>query len=276
MKRDGLEKLDGKLSSCKSHRTAHYFTVMNMDKQGESSSQTLEPERKKKQLPKVAYYVAGAAVCSPDPSRRAKAILICKGYFATVCLLLHVLIPDQLGLTVGMTLAILPYVRQAQRAANAPQFLNNRNYTKPLRMARSPKPVDLDPVTETQGDHIAVGSSRAQQPLALESSTLQSAEKPMLAANTPIVNSRMEEMYAPELIRSLQFNSAEEDLLYGTAPEEGDDRGEPLSPLFGVQALGIATAIVFTTAGVGILTIANLLDVWSVSLFSSNTFPTTD
>jgi hypothetical protein len=66
--------------------------------------------------------------------------------------------------------------------------------------------------------------------------------------------------------RSREFNDAEEDYHYGRP--EFDEGGAPVghvSPWLGFQALGIATAVVVGSAGLGIFGAAKYLGVSSVS-----------
>ena len=54
-----------------------------------------------------------------------------------------------------------------------------------------------------------------------------------------------------------------------TTPEMEEDRGEPMSGFMAFKALGIATAVVFGSAGLGAFVVAKLLGVDSVSSLSS-------
>jgi len=54
-----------------------------------------------------------------------------------------------------------------------------------------------------------------------------------------------------------------------TLPEVEEERGEPMSGFMAFKALGIATAVVFGSAGLGAFVVAKLLGVDSVRSFSS-------
>jgi len=54
-----------------------------------------------------------------------------------------------------------------------------------------------------------------------------------------------------------------------TMPEVEEERGEPMSGFMAFKALGIATAVVFGSAGLGAFVVAKLLGVDSVSSLSS-------
>ena len=54
-----------------------------------------------------------------------------------------------------------------------------------------------------------------------------------------------------------------------TLPEVGEERGEPMSGFMAFKALGIATAVVFGSAGFGAFVVAKLLGVDSVRSLSS-------
>lgn len=72
---------------------------------------------------------------------------------------------------------------------------------------------------------------------------------------------------SPELAKARSFNDSEENRLYGPDPNV-DEHGEPIepaSPWLGFQALGIATALVGLSAGLGIFGAAKFLGVSSVS-----------
>jgi hypothetical protein len=54
-----------------------------------------------------------------------------------------------------------------------------------------------------------------------------------------------------------------------TTPEMDEERGEPMSGFMAFKALGIATAVVFGSAGLGAFVVAKLLGVDSVCPCSS-------
>lgn len=59
-------------------------------------------------------------------------------------------------------------------------------------------------------------------------------------------------------------NSSEMPLVEDTMEPEPEDRGEPMSGFMAFKALGIATAVVFGSAGLGAFVVAKLLGVDSV------------
>lgn len=128
-----------------------------------------------KKLPRVALYVAGATF----------------------------------AITAGLTLLVLPYVRQAARMTAAPQFLSNRHL---LRKDAS----SLGPSQRETTDHAT--------------------------------------------LRAKGFNDREERSLYGSLEGEHD----PVSPWLGAQALAVATAVVFGSAGLGAWAVAKMLGVKNV------------
>ncbi|KAK4683827.1 hypothetical protein P7C73_g6391, partial [Tremellales sp. Uapishka_1] len=140
---------------------------MDLVKTGESSKSTaVVPEKKKKQIPRVAFYVLGAAG----------------------------------AVSIGLTVLVIPFIRQAAKLSNPTQFLSHAHTYKaaaPRALARSPELEDLH-------------------------------------------------------VRWSRFNEREERLLYGSPSDEGTRKEESLSALTGFKALGIATALVLGSAGLGI------------------------
>jgi hypothetical protein len=67
--------------------------------------------------------------------------------------------------------------------------------------------------------------------------------------------------------RSRGFNDREERELYGSQSEDGE--AQPVGGLMGLQALGIATALVFGSAGLGAWVVSKLLGVKNVIVNSS-------
>lgn len=138
----------------------------------------------------------------------------------------------------GLTLLVVPYVRQAAKIQAPPQFLSHTNKARPPRL-----PSRLPASTA------AVESS---------GSTSTSTEAPAEPA-------AVEE--DPALVQARLFNDREEALLYGpTATDEHGEPVEPVSPWLGFQALGIATALVGLSAGLGIFGAAKYLGVNSVRI----------
>lgn len=163
---------------------------------------------KPRKIPKVAVYVAGAAVSrSPIALRRSE--LMCVVQFA---------------LSTGLTLLILPFVRQAARLnASSTQFLSNRHLlrepTAPPISSRIPRPDPSLSEVKAETEDPAVRSSRG-------------------------------------------FNDREEKELYGAPLQEGEE--QPIGGLMGLQALGIATAVVFGTAGLGAWAVGKMMGVRDV------------
>lgn len=58
------------------------------------------------------------------------------------------------------------------------------------------------------------------------------------------------------------FNDREEKELYGAPLQEGEE--QPIGGLMGLQALGIATAVVFGTAGLGAWAVGKMMGVRDV------------
>jgi hypothetical protein len=58
------------------------------------------------------------------------------------------------------------------------------------------------------------------------------------------------------------FNDREEKELYGAPLQEGEE--QPIGGLMGIQALGIATAVVFGTAGLGAWVVGKMMGVGDV------------
>jgi hypothetical protein len=130
----------------------------------------------------------------------------------------------QFALSTGLTLLILPFVRQAVRLnASSTQFLSNRNLlrepTVPPISSRIPRPDTSLPEVKVEAEDPAVRSSRG-------------------------------------------FNDREEKELYGAPLQEGEE--QPIGGLMGIQALGIATAVVFGTAGLGAWVVGKMMGVGDV------------
>lgn len=183
-----------------------------------------------KKIPKVAVYVAGAAVSSQ--TRRSITnphSAHWRRYSST---------PDQqFAVTTGLTLLVLPFVRQAARMNSAPTFLSNRNM---LRTPPSPSAPLAGPAEITH--KAATGTTGPTGPTV---DTVDSIETVSHADKA--------------------FNDTEEISLYGAL--EGNHH-DPVSPWLGAQALGVATLLVFGSAGLGAWGVAKALGVESVRILN--------
>ncbi|WWC71797.1 uncharacterized protein I206_105756 [Kwoniella pini CBS 10737] len=189
------------------------------------------PDSKKKKIPIVAVYVAGAAF----------------------------------AITTGLTVLIIPYVRQAAKLQNRIQFLSHRSQAvldARLRIPRAALPA-LSSNHPSQS-HTSARSSSNPPP---SFSSIQST--PISISETNTSNHQAED---PSLLQSRSFNASEEKSLYGGSltPEDGEAGShEPVSGLLGFQALTIATALVFGSAGLGAFVVAKLMGVKDMTEFSS-------
>ncbi|WVQ72958.1 hypothetical protein IAR50_002520 [Cryptococcus sp. DSM 104548] len=174
------------------------------------------PEKKKRQIPKVAFYVAGSAFV----------------------------------MTIGLTAMVIPYVRQAAKSMNRPEFMSNRNL--PILNSRQFPSISPSPISSS-------GSAPGK------ASALPAYSHPTFAAEMPVSE---EEVLREEVARSRLFNAREEKALFGSSlmtmkedggaagKGQGDGEGEKEGDnmegaLLGAKAFGIATAIVFGCAGLG-------------------------
>ncbi|ODO10329.1 hypothetical protein I350_02558 [Cryptococcus amylolentus CBS 6273] len=190
-------------------------------------------EKKKRQIPKVAFYVAGSAFV----------------------------------MTIGLTAMVIPYVRQAARSINRPEFMSNRHM--PILASRKyPSPL----VPPLASDAVSSLTS-ASAPLGgkAKASALPAYSHPTFAAEMPISE---EDILREEAAKSRLFNAREERALFGgslmlqkkdgSALGEGEEEGEGgeggeggkegdnmEGALLGAKAFGIATGIVFGCAGLG-------------------------
>ncbi|WWD19446.1 hypothetical protein CI109_103906 [Kwoniella shandongensis] len=172
----------------------------------------------KKKIPKVAVYVAGAAF----------------------------------AVTTGLTLLVLPFVKQAAKMQNPTQFMSHRN----MAVLNSRSRLSEAATTTTDPSSPLAGPSRIASSAANDQLSRGSMPAPIVS---------------PELLRDRNFNDREERSLYGAtlSPNaEGDDHG-PTSALLGFKALGIATAMVFGSAGLGALIVAKVMGVEDMSEFTS-------
>ncbi|KAK6909663.1 hypothetical protein I203_103684 [Kwoniella mangroviensis CBS 8507] len=177
---------------------------------------------KKKKIPKVAGYVAGAAF----------------------------------AITTGLTLLVMPYVRQAAKQVNATQFLSHQSQAILNSRTRIPR-IALPAATNAVESNSLSSSSSSSTHLTASSSF----------STIPTISSD------PSLIAARSFNAREEKYFYGSSliPMEGEEgfSNEPVSGLLGFQALGIATAFVFGSAGLGAFIVAKLMGVKNMTEFST-------
>ncbi|WRT70439.1 uncharacterized protein IL334_007437 [Kwoniella shivajii] len=193
---------------------------------------------KKKKIPKVAGYVAGAAF----------------------------------AITTGLTILIIPYVRQAAKLQNTTQFLSHRNLSLLDARTKVPRAALLAPISTP--NTVTVRSNTGTKPSTVSSSNA----KPSSSTSTsPLsihdLSSVSDTPIDPSLLAARSFNAREEKSLYGapltSADGEPSAPQEPVSGFLGFQALGIATALVFGSAGLGALIVAKLLGVQDMAEFSS-------
>ncbi|WVW85924.1 hypothetical protein I302_107962 [Kwoniella bestiolae CBS 10118] len=186
---------------------------------------------KKKKIPKVAGYVAGAAF----------------------------------AITTGLAILVIPYVRQAAKQANATQFLSHQSQAILNQRIRIPR-VAL-PTTSASASSSLSGASTVETPSSLNSAYLASSPS---SSSVPI--STIDHIN-PSLQAARSFNAREEKSLYGSTltPMEGEEgfSTEPVSGFLGFQALGIATALVFGSAGLGAFIVAKIMGVKDMTEFSS-------
>ncbi len=136
-------------------------------------------------------------------------------------------------MTVGLTALIVPYARQALKAATPTvQFMSHRNALR-----------QVEPLPK---------STPAAQPTGARPAV---PEPPS------------------ELEKARTFNAREERHLYGASMAEEQFGGEsaPVGGLLGLQAFAIATGLVFGTAGLGAWGVAKALGVKDVSSCSGTT-----
>ncbi|ODN82477.1 hypothetical protein L198_07699 [Cryptococcus wingfieldii CBS 7118] len=192
-------------------------------------------EKKKRQIPQVAFYVAGSAFV----------------------------------MTIGLTAMVIPYVRQAARSINRPEFMSNRHM--PILASRKyPSPL-LPPSASAPGANSSSTSASAPLGGKAKTSALPAYSHPTFAAEMPISE---KDILREQVAKSRLFNAREEKSLFGgslmlqkkdgSALREGEEEGEAgeggeggkegdnmEGALLGAKAFGIATGIVFGCAGLG-------------------------
>ncbi|KAK8853039.1 hypothetical protein IAR55_003740 [Kwoniella newhampshirensis] len=189
---------------------------------------------RKKKIPKVAVYVAGAAF----------------------------------AVTTGLTLLVLPYVRQAAKMQNPTQFMSHRNLAILSSRKRMPKagPSTVPSLPASSSNMAQTAAGPAVHALSTVDEVRSRSGSSKIHANVLDVAS-----ISTDLLRDRSFNDREERSLYGVTPSsesDGEDHG-PTSALLGFKALGIATALVFGSAGLGALIVAKMMGVGDMSEFTS-------
>lgn len=192
----------------------------------------------------------------------------------------------QFAVTTGLTLLVLPFVKQAAKMNNHVQFLSHRNLARPIAKPLSAMPqaaaatattgapthtpsiptipsgsIHSDPdgraspvpadLSSSQLASLASIGSKRPSPIAGVATTTTTRDSPVLAA-----------------IRDKKFNDDEERSLYGAL--EGEH--EYVSPWLGAQALGLATALVVGSAALGMWGVAKVMGVQSVRLGVSSLY----
>ncbi|AAW44895.2 hypothetical protein CNH00080 [Cryptococcus deneoformans JEC21] len=199
------------------------------------------PEKRRK-IPKVAFYVAGSAF----------------------------------ALTIGMTAMVIPFVRQAAKTMNGPQFMSHRNLEH-LASRRFPSP-SLSPFASSSipPRQVRDSSPPVPPPSALKSA-IPAYSSASISAEIPISEEDIKHLgegskstldpvvqaeESAETIKSRLFNAREEKALYGsslmplssnTASEgEGEGGGDKMEgALLGAKALMFATTLVVGFTGLG-------------------------
>ncbi|WVR00375.1 hypothetical protein IAU59_007518 [Kwoniella sp. CBS 9459] len=203
-------------------------------------------EGKKKKIPKVAVYVAGAAF----------------------------------AITTGLTILVIPYVRQAAKLSNPTQFMSHRSLAQLSARTQVPRPSKSSLPTEISSSRPSSGSNQPSSEVndistaaASTSRNPSSASRSERATATPSGVTVLNENEI--LLQSARaFNAREEKSLYGASltpmdGEEGFDARDPAAGLLGFKALAVATALVWGSAGLGALVVAKLMGVDNMSDFAS-------
>lgn len=171
---------------------------------------------------------------------------------------------------------VIPYVRQAAKTMNGPQFMSHRNLEH-LASRRFPSPSSSystslpTPPSQTRASlQAASPSSALQSSIPSYSSASISAEIPVSEedikhlgeGSQPAAGSVVETKVSPETIKSRLFNAREEKALYGSSlmplssdtasKGEGEGEGDRMEgALLGAKALVIATTLVMGFTGLG-------------------------
>lgn len=131
--------------------------------------------------------------------------------------------------------------------------MSHAHRSRPLRTPRVP--IQAAPLTTAAPAPAAPAPTLAAPPALTSAST-----------STPIATVPQYEPIHPVLEAAREFNDKEEDSLWGpTIVDEEGKEVEPASPFLGIQALGIATALVGGFTALGVWVTAKVLGVSSVS-----------
>ncbi|OXG71406.1 hypothetical protein C348_06724 [Cryptococcus neoformans Gb118] len=197
------------------------------------------PEKRRK-VPKVAFYVAGSAF----------------------------------ALTIGLTAMVIPYVRQAAKTMNGPQFMSHRNLEH-LASRRFPSSSSSPfPSSSTSPPSQVRDSPPPVPPSSALKSAIPAYSSASISAEIPISEEDIKHLgggsestliqaeESAETIKSRLFNAREEKALYGSSlmplssntasngeGEGGGDRME--GALLGAKALMLATTLVVGFTGLG-------------------------
>ncbi|ORY28151.1 hypothetical protein BCR39DRAFT_588842 [Naematelia encephala] len=205
-----------------------------------STSNSDEAPRERKKLPRVVFIVSGAAM----------------------------------AMTIGLTVMMVPYLRQAIRhAKTVPDSLSNRH-------------LDL---RSTRLKELSLASSRNQPATSSSPIVPHTLETPLPSSSFTSSASTLdnelhgETTMSPEMENIRSFNNNEERHLYGSVTSSLDPQplgeastrtskaieedSKAVSALMGIQALGIATALVFGSTGLGVFIVAKLLGVDDMTEF---------
>ncbi|WVF73207.1 hypothetical protein IAT40_008026 [Kwoniella sp. CBS 6097] len=204
---------------------------------------------KKKKIPKVAVYVAGAAF----------------------------------AITTGLTILVIPYVRQAAKLSNPTQFMSHRTLAQLNAKMQIPRPPasSLPKATGPPGSSFdpndsSAATSTSAMPLTStppSSSSLSTTSQQSRSRSNNERDTLLDEHEAL-LQASRAFNAREEKSLYGASltpidGEEGFDSRDPAGGLLGFKALAVATALVWGSAGLGALVVAKIMGVDNMSDFAT-------
>ncbi|RSH86121.1 uncharacterized protein EHS24_004347 [Apiotrichum porosum] len=165
------------------------------------------------------------------------------------------------ALTTGLTLMVFPFVRQAAKMSQRTEFMSHAHRSRPLRTPRVP--IQAAPLTTT-------APAPAPAPAAPAPALVAPAALTSASTSTPIATVPQYEPVHPVLEAAREFNDKEEDSLWGpTIVDEEGKEVEPASPFLGIQALGIATALVGGFTALGVWVTAKVLGVSSMEEFTA-------
>ncbi|WVO12429.1 hypothetical protein L204_100028 [Cryptococcus depauperatus] len=191
---------------------------------GEPNSLLASSEKPKKKLPKVAYYVGGSAM----------------------------------ALTLGLTALVVPFIRQAAKSMNRPEFLSN-HHLPALTSRRFPTSSFTAPLSKIE---LSLPNSPHTDP---------TAESVMCTEEVP----------SEQLIKSRLFNSREEQSLFGASlmplsssptaqsqQEHGEQANNFDGNLSGIKAFMYATALVLGCTGLGVWGVGKAIGATDASEFA--------